>query len=154
MKLQTFSQFSGFGASTNFDSLAAVSDRFYLDISDSHAHHGRSFKVDLLGCSSEFLTQTGNNRLHDHSRLFCWTNERRESNLSIQLANLMISFFQSVHMSQRHAMHVELHNRGSRSARSRQPSTLRTSTIYFALCGFRFHLRVNIFEVRKSCDTF
>lgn len=68
----------GLGASTYFNSLAAIPYCFHMDFSDSHADNGSSIEVDLLGCCTKFFTETCDNRFHDHSRLLSWTNECRK----------------------------------------------------------------------------
>lgn len=86
-KPSSFKPFSlsppGLSTATNFNSLVAVPHRFHLDFINSHSHHSRSIKVDLLGRYAKLLIEISDNRLHHHPRLLCRTDEYRKSELAL-----------------------------------------------------------------------
>lgn len=56
-------------------SVTTLSDRFYLDLFDSHAFVSGSTKVDFLGFSTKFYSKNCHNYFYNYFIIFCWTSQ-------------------------------------------------------------------------------
>lgn len=107
--------------------------------------------MDLLGRRTELLAPPGDHRVHDHSRVFNRPDEcRKFRQLWWWILFHFNLFFVSVYVSQRHPMFIQFHDGCSGNTRPRQSSSMCSPPVHLPLGGFRFHLRVDIFEVKAA----